>query len=152
MSMFDKYSVLHGLPLPGQKITFKAPAEWGYFTNVIADEKTLLVPGQEYTVRKTSLNSSSTYVYLEEFWIEGLDEYRNNQKMFTMQSFSWEKPPINMDDLVGFDVRDLTTLNRIYGYGLYIDDAVWYDGSPMLHISHKVCERADTVTAVKIMP
>ena len=91
-------------------------------------------------------------MYLEEFWIEGLDEYRNNQKMFTMQSFSWEKPPINMDDLVGFDVRDLTTLNRIYGYGLYIDDAVWYDGSPMLHISHKVCERADTVTAVKIMP
>ena len=66
MSMFDKYSILHGLPLPGQKIRFVAPAKWGYFTNVIADEKTLLVPGQEYTVRKTSLNSSSTYVYLEE--------------------------------------------------------------------------------------
>ena len=152
MSMFDKYSVLHGLPLPGQKITFIAPASCGYFTTVIADEKTLLVPGQEYTVKKTNLNSSSTYVYLEEFWIEELDEYCNNQKRFTMQSFKWEKPPVSMDDLVGFDVRDLATLNRTYGYGLYIDDAVWLDGSPMLHISHKVCERADTVTAVKIMP
>jgi len=47
MSIFNKYSKLHGLPLPGQKITFKAPAAWGYFTNVIEDEKNLLVPGQE---------------------------------------------------------------------------------------------------------
>lgn len=148
MSMFDKYSVLHGLPLPGQKITFKAPAEWGYFTNVIADEKTLLVPGQEYTVRKTSLNSSSTYVYLEEFWIEGLDEYRNNQKKFTMHSFTWEKPEIVLSDLAGFTVRDLATLNRVYGHGLYVNDSVWLDGSPMLHISHE----SDIVTAVKIMP
>ena len=148
MSMFDKYSILHGLPLPGQKIRFVAPAKWGYFTNVIADEKTLLVPGQEYTVRKTSLNSSSTYVYLEEYWIEGLDEYRNNQKMFTMQSFEWEKPDIVLDELVGFSVRDLTTLNSVYGYGLYIDDSVWLDGSPMLHIFHE----SESVTAVKTMP
>lgn len=147
MSVFDKYSKLHGLPLPGQKITFVAPAKWGYFTNVIEDEKTLLVPGQEYTVRKTSLNSSSTYVYLEEFWVEGLDEYRNNQKRFTMQSFKWEKPAVNTDELVGFNARDLITLHRVYGYGLYIDDAVWYDGSPMLHIFHE----SEVVTAVKIM-
>lgn len=148
MSAFDKYSKLHGLPLPGQQITFVAPAQWGYFTNVLEDEKTLLVPGQKYTVKKTSLNSSSTYVYLEEFWVEGLDEYRNNQKKFTMQSFTWEKPAINMDELVGFHSRDLITLHRTYGYGLYIDDAVWYDGSPMLHILHE----SDTVTAVKILP
>jgi hypothetical protein len=148
MSIFNKYSKLHGLPLPGQKITFKAPAAWGYFTNVIEDEKTLLVPGQEYTVKKTSLNSSSTYVYLEEYWIEGLDEYRNNQKMFTMQSFSWEKPEIVLDELLGFSVRDLSTLQRVYGYGLYVDDAVWLDGSPMLHIFHE----SDIVTAVKMMP
>ena len=141
------HSILYGLPLPGQKITFVAPAVWSYFTSVVQDENTLLVPGHEYTVRHVCLNSSSCYVCLEEFCIEDNPEYCDNQKIFTMKSFKWEKPEIALDDLLGFSVSDLAILNRVYGYGLYIDDAVWHDGSPMLHVSHE----SYVVTAVKKM-
>lgn len=146
MSLFDKYSILHGFPKPGQKIKFIKPANFHWFTNVKEDEETLLVPGQEYEVVKTNLNSSSSYVFLKEFWIDGLDEYRNNQKMFSMSAFEWDKPELVLDELIGFNARSLTQLNDTYGYGITLNDKVWVEGDPMLIVVHD--ERGIT-TSVK---
>lgn len=91
MSLFDRFSMEYGLPKVGQKITFVNPSK-SWFINVEEDQKKL-IPGQQYTVRKTQLNSSSTYVWLEEFPnifdptdpMDGRD-----QPFFSMQSFKWE--------------------------------------------------------------
>lgn len=133
MSMFDKYKIFHGLPKPGQKVTYKNPTQYSFHQNKITDEKELLELGKEYTVRKVQLNSSSTYVYLEEFWVEGLDEYRNKQKSFEMHAFEWEIPAIDMEDLIGFDVRDACRLiNKPYEYGIKYQGELMYEGSPVL--------------------
>lgn len=133
--MFDKYTIFSGLPLPGQKIKFIKPAKFGWFKDVLDDEKNLLVPGQEYTVRKVNLNSSSTYVYLEEFWVEGLDEYRNNQKCFNMHSFSWDTPPFDPAKLVGFNVNDCYELNnKPYKFGVENNGKLLCAGSPIVSV------------------
>jgi len=122
MSMFDRYKILHGLPNVGQKITFIKPTP-SWFTNVEEDAK-LLIPGKEYTVRKTLLNSSSTYVWLKEL---DKEEEGRDLPFFNMASFKWEKPEIDMKDLEGFHLRDLLTLNRTYGWGI-----LNYKGNPTL--------------------
>lgn len=133
MSMFDKYKIFHGFPKPGQKVTYTTPSKWGFFTNVIEDEKNLLELGKEYTVRDVNLNSSSTYVYLEEFWVEGLDEYRNNQKFFEMGAFTWETPELDLNELVGYNVMDACRLiNPPYSLGIKYQDRMMYKGSPVL--------------------
>jgi hypothetical protein len=88
-SIFDKYKVLHGLPKVGQKIKFIKPTR-SWFINVEKDAEKL-IPGQEYTVRKTELNSSSTYVWLEEF--PNIFDYSDgrDQPFFNMASFEWDK-------------------------------------------------------------
>jgi len=111
MSIFDDRQYLHGLPKPGQKVKYMNPTKFAFHTNVIEDEKNLLELGKEYTVRKVNLNSSSTYVFLEEFWVEGLDEYRNNQKCFSMHAFEWEMPEINLEELIGKNPSDV--MNKI---------------------------------------
>lgn len=75
-----------GLPKNGQKVVFTEPLTMHWFTNVVADQK-LLEIGKEYTVRKTNLNSSSTYVWLEE--IEAYDVERD-LPFFNMWCFDWE--------------------------------------------------------------
>jgi len=85
-----------GFPKDGQKITFKKPTEMCWFKNVVDDQRYLAV-GQEYTVRKTQLNSSSSYV-----WLEELEPYDTERDMpfFNLWSFDWEgKLPSWIDKL-----------------------------------------------------
>ena len=78
-----------GFPNDGQKITFKEPIKIHWFTNVVGDQK-LLEVGKEYTVRKTQLNSSSSFVWLEE--LESYDKERD-MPFFNLWSFTWEGRP-----------------------------------------------------------
>jgi hypothetical protein len=133
-TLFDDRQFLHGLPVRGQKIKYVKPTKFAFHSNIIEDEKNLLELGKEYTVRRVNLNSSSTYVSLEEFWIEGLDEYRNNQKSFNMHAFSWEKPPIDPERMIGRDYRDCAMLHHSYGCGVTVNEKVLYAGVPMLHV------------------
>jgi hypothetical protein len=133
-TIFDSRQFLHGLPLPGQKITYTTPTRFSFHTNVIEDEKALLEISKEYTVRKVQLNSSSTYVYLEEFWTEGIDEYRNNQKCFNMYAFDWEKPAIDTSKLIGLHYAEVTTLQSTYGFGINMNGEIWYEGTQVLYI------------------
>ena len=86
MSAFEDYGKEMGLPADGQKVTFKWPCEHAWFANVVDDQK-LLVQDQEYTVRKTEINSSSSYVWLEE--IEPYDAERD-MPFFNLLCFDWE--------------------------------------------------------------
>lgn len=88
MSAFENEKERLGFPEDGQKITFKYPCEHAWFANVVDDQK-YLVKDQEYTVRKTELNSSSTYVWLEE--IEVYDAERD-LPFFNLLCFDWEGP------------------------------------------------------------
>lgn len=137
MSIFDDRQFLYGLPRCGQKIKYVRPTQFAFHSNVIEDEKNLLELGKEYTVRKVNLNSSSTYVFLEEFWDEDLDEYRHNQKFFNMHAFDWVPPEIDCSLLIGRDPRDLVHLSRTYKIGITINGVVYHDGDPMLYIEHE---------------
>ena len=117
--MFKQYEILHGLPKEGQKIVYKNPTKFA-LQRCVVDNEALLTIGETYTVKKVNLNSSSTYVYLQEFHDDTLDEYRATQKFFSMHAFEWEKPKIEPSDLVGFTARDLRTLNRVYGYDVIL--------------------------------
>lgn len=86
MNTFENEKERLGFPADGQKITFKYPCEFAWFDNVVDDQK-YLVKDQEYTVRKTELNSSSTYVWLEE--IEPYDVERD-LPFFNLLCFDWE--------------------------------------------------------------
>lgn len=136
MSIFDKYKILHGLPEIGQKITFVKPTR-SWFTNVEEDQKKLTI-GQEYTVRKTELNSSSTYVWLEEFpniFDDNDPTDGRDQPFFNMGSFEWVIPPINPNDLIGLTYGDVLTLNRKYRIGIkYKNYAMVAVGNPVLVI------------------
>lgn len=132
-SIFNSRKILHGLPKEGQKIKFVKPTKWALHTNVIEDEK-LLELGKEYTVKKTELNSSSTYVYLEEFWDDDMDMYRNNQKSFSMGAFEWELPEIDLDELIGLGQNDMCMLSNTYRVGVELNGETLYKGDPVLVI------------------
>lgn len=93
-------------PKVGEKIIFTKPTKWHWFTNVIEDEK-LLEVGKEYTVKKVEIASSASYVYLEEFWDDTIDEYYQNQKMFNMHAFAWDGFTPRTDDTKGFSLFDI---------------------------------------------
>jgi len=127
MSMFDKYKILHGFPKEGQKIRFlRTTMSW--FTNVMDDSK-LLIEGKEYTVRKTQLNSSSSHVWLEEF--PDINNDGRDQPFFNLASFEWEKPEIDMKDLIGYHFMDLTYLHDTYGWSVLYNGR-YTEGSPKL--------------------
>lgn len=86
MNMFKDSKEEMGLPADGQKVTFKWPCEHSWFVNVVDDQK-YLAKDQEYTVRKSELNSSSAYVWLEE--IEPYDVERD-MPFFNLWCFDWE--------------------------------------------------------------
>jgi hypothetical protein len=138
MSIFNDRKILHGLPKVGQTITFIEPTR-SWFINVNEDAKKL-IPGKEYTVRKTQLNSSSTYVWLEEFPNIFDDNDPNDgrdQPFFNMHSFEWEPPELDPKDLIGkFFASDIRSLHRTYGWGIQLKDDVCYDGSPMLVVDY----------------
>lgn len=135
--MVDDRQFLYGLPVRGQKVKYTKPSTWCFHTNILENENMLEV-GKEYTVRRVQLNSSSTYVCLEEFWEEGLDEYRHNQKAFNMHAFEWEKPEIDPSMLIGRDPRDCSMLHHTYKCGITQNGKLWYEGDPMLHIEYEM--------------
>ncbi len=135
-SIFNSRKILHGLPKEGQKIKFVKPTKFAFHTDVIENEK-LLEIGKEYTVKQTELNSSSTYVYLEEFWDDDLDMYRNNQKAFSMHAFEWKLPEINPDELIGLSVNDMGMLSGTYGIGVEIDGETYREGYPILVVDYR---------------
>jgi hypothetical protein len=83
-----------GFPKDGQKVIFKTPAKFAFHTKVVTDQN-LLEIGKEYTVRKTQLNSSSSYVWLEE--IPTYDE-EHDQPFFNLWAFDWEGRPQRLDN------------------------------------------------------
>lgn len=140
MSIFKQHEILHGLPNPGDKVIYVKPTVWAFFKSIIEDEKNLLEIDKEYTVVKVELNSSSTYVYLKEFWIEGLDEYCNNQKIFNMHAFTWTKPPIDPKALIGLSCRSALRLED--RYNIEIDGKCWLDINP--NVQTIVIENVDS--------
>jgi hypothetical protein len=76
-------------PEDGQKVIFKEPLTIHWFSNVVQDQK-LLELGKEYTVRKTQLNSSSSFI-----WLEEVEAYSIEQDLpfFNLWSFDWEGKP-----------------------------------------------------------
>ena len=85
MNMFEEDKERLEFPADGQRITFNHPCEFAWFDNVVDDQK-LLVQGQEYTVRKTQLNSSSTYVWLEEIEVYNAER---DLPFFNLLCFDW---------------------------------------------------------------
>lgn len=74
------------MPKIGQKLIYTKPTEFAFHTNVIQDEK-LLVIGREYTLKNININSSSVYIWLEE--IECYNQERN-LPYFNLWAFNWE--------------------------------------------------------------
>jgi hypothetical protein len=136
-SIFNRRKILHGFPKDGQKIKAIANETNSWFTNVIENTKKLEI-GREYTVLKTELNSSTSYVWLEEF---GKDMF------FNLHSFEWEMPKLDPNDLIGFFVLDLHMLNYKYGLGIQWKDDIRCDGSPMLVVKCENEEHKDMVTS-----
>ena len=140
--LFNKaYSIFNGLPKPGQEITFIQPAKFGFHKSILEDEKNLLIPCAKYTVKRVEVASSSTYVCLEEFWVDGLDEYRNNQKKFNLGSFGWIPPEIVPEELIGLDARFSLQFKNRYDIGLKVDGKVCIEGAPILVLETKYDEK-----------
>ena len=62
-----------------------------------------------------------------------------------MGSFKWEKPEIDLNDLIGYNARDLGRLNTTYKWGIKLRDKVWLEGAPMLVVDY---DDHDIVAAV----
>lgn len=137
-NIFNKHKILHGFPKDGQKIKAITNETQSWFTNVKEDTKKLEI-GKEYTARKTELNSSTSYVWLEEF---GEDVF------FNISSFEWVLPEIDPNDLIGFFVLDSHMLNYKYGIGIQWKDDIRCDGTPMLVVECENEEHKDMVTSV----
>lgn len=82
-----------GFPKDGQKVTFTTPAKFAFHKNVVQDQE-LLEIGKEYTVRRTQLNSSSAYVWLED--IKAYNE-EHDRPYFNLWSFDWQDRPERLD-------------------------------------------------------
>lgn len=135
ISYFEKFKILQGLPLPGQKIVFTNPSKIHWFIDILENEK-LLELGKEYTVKKTLLLSSATYVWLEEFWDdsieESIDEDDSNQKSFRLHSFEWELPELNPKDLIGQDAYHLHILSSTYNFTIKCNGKIEFEGDRVL--------------------
>lgn len=108
--MFDKYKILHGFPKVGQKVKYVKPTKVHWFKNVVEDENRLILL-DEYTVSKTELNSSSSYLWLEEF----PQEKDNGTPFFNLGAFDWIAEVPQASELVGFTVLDLFRLSGKIG-------------------------------------
>jgi hypothetical protein len=128
--LFDRYKVLHGLPKPGQKIKFREAAKYAFIPQTAQSEHNLLEQGQEYTVRDVELNSSSTYVWLEEF-----PEENGHDVFFNLHSFDWVMPDLPPEDLIGFYVSDLGIVRYKRDIGVEVNGEVVYVGTPVYSIT-----------------
>lgn len=78
-----------GFPADCQKVVFSEPLTIHWFTNVVKDQR-LLEVGKQYTVRKTQLNSSSSFVWLEELEVYDVER---DLPFFNLWSFDWPGKP-----------------------------------------------------------
>lgn len=115
-TIFDKYKLLHGFPMDGQKVRYVKPTKHAWFKSVIERENDLTL-GEEYTVKKTELNSSSSYIWLEECPDTEWDAARNG-RFFNLGAFEWDFPEIHPKDLIGFEMYDLHRLDGKNGYSI----------------------------------
>jgi len=84
--LYAKQKEKKGFPKDGQKVTFTTPTKFAFRNNVVADQD-LLEVGKEYTVRRTQLNSSSSYVWLEEIPVYNEE---HDLPFFNLWAFDWE--------------------------------------------------------------
>lgn len=147
-SMFDNRKVLHGLPVIGQKIQYTHRTH-SWFTNVKADRDALVL-GEWYTVRKTELNSSSTYVWLQEFpniFDDNDPKDGRDQPFFNMGSFTYVPPPIEFDALIGLSARSAMQLKRAYPcIGIYFNGTRGYAGDPEIDIEYDLSDPHQIIT------
>lgn len=125
-TLFNNRKILHGLPKEGQKIVFRKPAKFAFIQSTVDAENNLLEEGKTYTVRDVQLNSSTTYVWLEEY---GEDVF------FNMHSFDWEAPEIQPEELLGFYESDLVILRYKYSVGIVINGEARYEGYPTYNLT-----------------
>lgn len=119
-----EYLIFNALPKVGQKIRFEAYTKFSFHREIKENEKLLKI-GEQYTIRKYHIGGSTTYVELEEFHDPNLDEYRSNQKMFSIFAFCWDAPELDPNDLIGmcsFHIK--TRLSEKYGLDIDIDGEV----------------------------
>jgi hypothetical protein len=133
--LFDKHKILNGLPKIGQKIKFREAAKFAFLPQTAQAEFNLLEKGQEYTVREVELNSSTTYVWLEEFPDDG-----PNEVFFNMHSFDWDAPELDPQELIGFYDSDLGILRyKRPNIGIEVDGELRYEGTPTYSFETKDC-------------
>jgi hypothetical protein len=138
-SIFDDRKILHGFPKDGQKIKAITNKTNSWFLSVVEDTKKLEI-GKEYTVLKTELNSSSSYVWLSEF---------GGDMFFNLHSFEWELPKLDPNDLIGFFVSDMNTIHYKYGFGVQRGEDIRHEGSPMIVVKCEHEKYADYITSVE---
>jgi hypothetical protein len=138
-SIFDKHKILHAYPKDGQKIKTITNKTNSWFLQVVEDTKKLEI-GKEYTVLKTELNSSSSYVWLSEF---------GGDMFFNLHSFKWELPKLDPKDLIGFFISDLNTVHYKYGWGIQVGEDIRHEGSPMIVLKCEHEKYADYITSVE---
>jgi hypothetical protein len=138
-SIFDNRKILHAYPKDGQKIKTITNKTNSWFLQVVEDTKKLEI-GKEYTVLKTELNSSSSYVWLSEF---------GGDMFFNLHSFEWELPKLDPNDLIGFFISDLNTVHYKYGFGVQVGEDIRHEGSPMIVVKCEHEKYADYITSVE---
>jgi hypothetical protein len=138
-SIFDNRKILHAYPKDGQKIKTITNNTNSWFLQVVEDTKKLEI-GKEYTVLKTELNSSSSYVWLSEF---------GGDMFFNLHSFEWELPKLDPNDLIGFFISDLNTVHYKYGFGVQVGEDIRHEGSPMIVVKCEHEKYADYITSVE---
>ena len=55
---------------------------------------------------------------------------------YNLGSFTWEIPELNLDDLIGRNVRDCLMLNRCYDFGITYGDVVYCEGDTTLILEY----------------
>jgi hypothetical protein len=95
------------------------------------DQKKLII-GNEYTVRKTQLNSSSSYVWLEEFPSENDDD--EGSPFFSLSSFEWCPPPFEPSDLIGLHGATVLRIRDTYPVGIFMNGQLVASGDPIIAI------------------
>lgn len=137
-TIFDRYKILHGLPIPGQTITYVKPTKASWFKSVVEDEKNLEL-GEQYTVEKTELNSSSTYVWLKEFYSdkEPCGFCDDRIPFFNLHAFEWTLPELEMESLKGFSIHDMRLIKTKYGFGFEdTEGKTLIEGNPIIILDY----------------
>lgn len=141
-SIYDVYKPIYGFPKDGQEITFVSDDERLPFSHNSMNED-LLVSGNKYTVRKTEKRKYIWRVWLEEFKEQTPEPY------FNLKHFTWKKPSLNFDELVGYSYHSIVKLHKYYGVGIVVNGDLIKRGDPVLDIVCDVEKKGTPVTSIK---